>query len=227
MSRIFITGDTHGTIDFHKLNTKNFPIQKELNKNDIVIICGDGGLVWSGNTDDQWLQKWYEDKNFTTLIVDGNHENHDLIAKLPIIEKFGGKVHQISNSVFYAIRGEIYEFNNKRFLTCGGADSHDIGYRQEGISWWRKEQISLDDLYNAIRNLEKYNCEVDYIISHTGGSEVCRNLAFKPTVSDFKLDSILDITIYKHHYMGHYHLDKLINKKTRILYNDIIEIEAN
>ena len=136
MNRILITGDTHGTIDFAKLTTKHFPFQKELDKSDVLIICGDAGLCWTGDKDDKWLQQWYEDKNFTTLVIDGNHENHVLISELPVIEKFGGKVHQISNSVFYAIRGEIYKINEKKILTCGGADSRDKELRTEGKSWW-------------------------------------------------------------------------------------------
>lgn len=223
MSRIFITGDTHGTIDFKKLTMRHFPIQKELNKSDILIICGDSGLCWSGKDDDKWLQQWYEDKNFTTLIVDGNHENHMLISKLPIIEKFGGKVHQISNSVFYAIRGEIYTINGKKILTLGGAESTDKQYRVEGYSWWKDEEITAIDLSCAFYNLEKYDFSIDYIISHTGGSEICRHLGFIPTTSDYFLDKILAVSIYKKHYLGHYHLDKLIDK-SRILYDDIIEI---
>ena len=47
MSRIFITGDVHNTIDVGKFNNRNFPIQKELT--------------------------WFDNKNFTTLFIDGNH----------------------------------------------------------------------------------------------------------------------------------------------------------
>ena len=43
---IFITGDTHIPDDVHKLNTTNFPRQKELTKSDYMIICGDFGGVW-------------------------------------------------------------------------------------------------------------------------------------------------------------------------------------
>lgn len=223
MSRIFITGDTHGTIDFQKLTVRRFPIQKELNKSDILIICGDGGLCWLGGNDDKWLQKWYEDKNFTTLIVDGNHENHVLISKLPIIEKFEGKVHQISNSVFYAIRGEVYNINEKKILTCGGADSRDKEWRTEGKSWWPQEQISSADISHAFYNLEQHDFCVDYIISHTGGSEVCKQLGFAFTISDEWLDKILETAQYSKHYLGHYHLDKWAGD-SRIIYNDIIEL---
>ena len=41
---IFVTGDTHG--EPKRLNTANFPEQKELCREDYVIICGDFGLVF-------------------------------------------------------------------------------------------------------------------------------------------------------------------------------------
>lgn len=45
---VYITGDTHGEIDVHKLTKKNFPIQKQMTKDDSLIICGDFGCVWDG-----------------------------------------------------------------------------------------------------------------------------------------------------------------------------------
>ena len=44
---IFITGDVHCDYDVHKLNTHNWTKQKELTKNDYLIVCGDMGIVWS------------------------------------------------------------------------------------------------------------------------------------------------------------------------------------
>ena len=38
---IYITGDTHS--EFTRFSTDKFPIQKEMTKNDYVIICGDFG----------------------------------------------------------------------------------------------------------------------------------------------------------------------------------------
>ena len=38
---IFVTGDCHG--EFYKLGSKKFKEQKEMTKDDIVIICGDFG----------------------------------------------------------------------------------------------------------------------------------------------------------------------------------------
>lgn len=73
---IFITGDCHS--DLTKFNTDNFPIQKKMTKNDYIIICGDFGCVWNylveSAYEKHWLD-WLDKKNFTTLFVDGNHEN--------------------------------------------------------------------------------------------------------------------------------------------------------
>ena len=42
---IYLTGDTHS--DFARFSTDKFQIQKEMTKNDYVIICGDFGGVWN------------------------------------------------------------------------------------------------------------------------------------------------------------------------------------
>ncbi len=69
---IFITGDTHG--DFSRLLPAAFHEQRDLTKEDYLIICGDFGGVWDGgDAEQQWLD-WLETRSFTTLFVSGNHE---------------------------------------------------------------------------------------------------------------------------------------------------------
>ena len=58
LNMIYVTGDTHANIDIAKLNTTKFPQQKELTKNDFVIICGDFGLCWDGSHREMWWQDW-------------------------------------------------------------------------------------------------------------------------------------------------------------------------
>lgn len=82
---IFITGDTHG--DFTRFNTRIFPEQKEMAKNDYVIICGDFG-IWE---DSKWERYWLNDKPFTTLFVTGNHSNYDLLRQYPVDKWNGAK----------------------------------------------------------------------------------------------------------------------------------------
>ena len=65
MGRIFVTGDTHGSHDIRKLNSKKFPRQNMLTTDDYVIICGDFGLVWDESDEEKYWQKWLDAKNFT------------------------------------------------------------------------------------------------------------------------------------------------------------------
>lgn len=78
---IFVTGDTHG--DYTRFNTANFPEQKAMTKLDYVIICGDFG-IWNESNEEKYWLNWLQDKPFTTLFVDGNHENYDLLNSYPV-----------------------------------------------------------------------------------------------------------------------------------------------
>lgn len=49
-----------------------------------MVILGDSALCWDGDGTDRWLQNWYKEKKFSTLSIRGNHDNPDLIAKLPL-----------------------------------------------------------------------------------------------------------------------------------------------
>ena len=222
MGRVFITGDTHQSLDINKLNSKNFPLNSILTKDDILIICGDWGCIWDGSGEDKYWQNWYEKKNFTTFVVLGNHENYDLIQNYPIVQFCGGRARKVSDSVYLEIRGEVYNFNGKTFLSFGGADSTDKHLRKEGESWWSGERITEEDLENARRNVKKYDY-IDYVITHTGGSEINRFIGIEPSESDKILDQILSEIKYGTHYCGHYHVD-LYYLNHRIIYDDVCEL---
>ena len=131
---IYVTGDTHIPIDINKLNTKNFPQQKNMTKYDFVIVCGDFGGVWNGDNEEKFWLKWLRDKNFTTLFADGNHENFHMLSEYPVEVFGGGKVHKINDSVYHLMRGEVYTLDEKKFFVMGGASSHDKQFRTENIS---------------------------------------------------------------------------------------------
>lgn len=71
---VYITGDCHA--DYSKFSMQNFPEQKEMSRDDFVIVCGDFG-IWHDNVREQWWLEWLSQKPFTALFVDGNHENFD------------------------------------------------------------------------------------------------------------------------------------------------------
>ena len=124
---IYITGDCHG--EFEKFDIDLFPDQKEMTKEDFMIICGDFGGIWDKEVSGGWETKMLdelESKPFTTLFVDGNHENFDRLYSYPVEEWNGGKVHKIRPSVIHLMRGQVFTIAGKKIFTFGGAKSHDI-----------------------------------------------------------------------------------------------------
>lgn len=195
---IYITGDIHGSPE--RLGVHSFYEQKEMTRDDIVIICGDFGMVWeeSGESASEryWL-KWLEDKPFTTVFVCGNHENFDRLYQYPVKEWHGGKVHEIRPHVLHLMRGEVFDIEGLKFFAFGGASSHDIRdgiidpaedenwretvkewykagkmYRIKGISWWEQELPTQGEMDSGIKNLERIGNKVDYIITHSPSASV-------------------------------------------------------
>lgn len=143
---IYITGDIHAS-PLYRFSEESFPEQKEMSKDDFVIICGDFGLVWDKvpQPREKRLLKWLNDKPFTTLFVDGNHENFDRLEAYPVEEWHGGKIHRISDSIFHLIRGEMFDVDGIQIFAFGGARSHDI----QGLA--TKEELEKDYTAGILR----------------------------------------------------------------------------
>lgn len=206
---IYFTGDTHCPLDISKLNTTNWPDQKQCSKEDVLFICGDFGGVWDGSkTDKCWLD-WFERKNVTVVFCDGNHENFDLLNQYPIKEWMGGKVHEIRPSVFHLIRGEGYEIEGKKIFVLGGADSHDKDRRTEGVNWWKEERPSDEELLHARQTLDRLNWEVDLVVTHTAPTKVVRELGYTVEGSSFQrfLDEMSVCLTFEYWVFGHFHRD--------------------
>ena len=254
---VYVTGDIHG--DPTRLANHNFYEQKEFSKNkdeNVVIICGDFGLIWSRDEESAnegyWL-KWLEDKPFTTVFVDGNHENHERLATYLVKEWNGGMVHEIRPHVLHLMRGEVYTIEGKKFFAMGGASSHDISdgiidydedgewrkkakaldkkgkymYRINGLSWWPEELPSEEEMDNGIKNLEKHNWTVDYVITHSPPASIIALLGWGLYDQDILtkyLEEVRSKIAYKMWVSGHMHIDKFANESDILLYEQIIRI---
>ena len=225
---ILVTGDTHGNIDFNKI--KLLSDKKILTMNDYLIIAGDFGAIWDKNTLDSDLSV-YENLNFNILLVDGNHENFNLLNSFPVQKWNGGDVHVIRDNIKHLKRGQVFIIDNKKILTFGGATSIDKYFRTENISWWKEEVPTIDELQYAKSNLEKYNNQVDYIITHSIDEHALAQLSIslkskiKVFEENYLLNWIAENVTYKHWYFGHFHLDVSIDNNKTCLYNDIIELK--
>lgn len=67
---IFVTGDVHGVAEYgaSRFSSRVWPLGRTLTRDDVVIVAGDFGFIWSGsNTDKYWLD-WFESKPWTTCL---------------------------------------------------------------------------------------------------------------------------------------------------------------
>lgn len=216
---LFITGDKHGEIGIRDLALANFAEGRYLEKTDYVVVLGDFGLLWSNPPSDEekyWL-RWLSSRNWTTLFVDGNHENFDVVDSLPETDFLGGKAGFVADNIFHLKRGEIYDIEGKKCFAFGGASSPDKERRKEGVSWWKREMPSLEEMNKGLDNLEKHNFKIDYIFTHSAPTRVLHllkdqyvfdNMENKPV--DFLneyFDYIAAVADFDKWFFGHYHLD--------------------
>lgn len=224
---IYITGDTHIPIDIHKLSSKRFKEQKACSKSDYLIICGDFGGIWDGSNEEKYWIKWFQKKKFTTLFIDGNHENHEALnTRFETVDFSGGKAHKICDGIYHLMRGEIYIIEEKRFCTMGGASSHDQEHHTEGKNWWRDELPNPDQFRNAEHNLRHLNWKVDYVIIHCAPAEIQQLIA--PQYPQDKLTDFLSVIKskldYQHWFFGHYHKDMRIDGKHTFVFENILKL---
>ena len=221
---VFVTGDCHG--NFERFKPKYFPEQARMTKRDIMICAGDFGGVWFGDSRDDETLDWLERLPFTLAFVCGNHENYDALERYPVAEWHGGKVHRVRPHVLHLMRGQIFELEGCRFFTMGGAKSHDTNHRINHISWWRQELPSDEEYSEALQNLERYNWQVDYIITHCAPTSIAlagsrHNEADRLT--DF-LQEVRERATYHYWLFGHYHDNRAIDEKHILLWEQIVRV---
>lgn len=250
---VFVTGDCHS--EFNRLSTASFPEQKKMTKDDIVIVCGDFGAVWDADgvspSETYWLN-WLDAKPFTTVFVDGNHENFDrLNSEFEVVGFHGGRAHKINDSVYHLMRGEIFEFEGRSFFVFGGAGSHDISdgilsreafetqedfreavrkwrkqrksFRIDRVTWWREELPDEAEIQNAEMKLEKAGYKVDYVITHCAPQSIAPPYSKPDRLTEY-FDGLAQRLRFRNWFFGHYHEDRKISDKFILLYEQIVRI---
>lgn len=225
---IFVTGDVHGQLGIKRLTKQNFPEQFKLTRQDYLIQLGDLGLLWKKDKTYKYLLDFYTSRNYTLLWIDGNHENFTMLNNYPVIEWNGGNVHIIADNIIHLMRGQVYNIEDCLFFTLGGGKSLDKSIRTLDVTWWKEEELNYNECINAIDNLEKYDYQVDYVITHSAPFSVKNLLGFEDTSTTERflqqLINQYNITFNKW-FIGHYHLDNVISDKFYFIYNNIYKLK--
>lgn len=228
---IYVTGDTHGGYDGGKLISFSKTKEgKRLTKKDYVIILGDFGYIFhpeETTMEKQELER-FQRYPWTTLFLDGNHENFDRLNSYPVEAWKGGNIHKINDSIYHLMRGEVFEIDGKKLFVMGGAVSIDKEHRREGVSWWSEENVSFLECERALMNLDRYDNKVDFILTHTCPNHFIKKLSsyiVKDPASDF-FDELKKSVKFKRWYFGHHHVDLDVGKYS-CLYDRIVRLGSN
>lgn len=230
----YINADPHG--NYNKI--KRFCTKRETTKDDIMILLGDVAFNFAGDVYDEDKRKWLSSINCTFFCIHGNHEMRpEHLPQYKLIDYHGGKVwiDEKYPNVLFAKDGEIFDFNGYKCIVLGGAYSVDKYYRlMRGWTWHSDEQPSEEIKQFAEKQLEENNWKVDYVFSHTAPVQYEPVECFLPGIDQSTVDKTTEIWLgeiekkldYKRWYIGHYHVDKTIDKM-RFIFNDFLEVCSN
>lgn len=217
---IYITGDIHG--DFSRFKD---PALRKLKKNDALIICGDFGFIWDGSENEKKLLKKIGRRRYNVLFVEGSHENYDLLEKYEVSEWCGGKTRLISGKLRQLMRGQVYEIAEKTVFAFGGGQSDDSMELIQGQNWWPREIPDESELSQGLKNLEKADNKVDFIVTYEPPAKLHDFIDHKSgDVNHINtyLNDIYEKTTFAKWFFGKLHLNKLIPPKYHAVYDGII-----
>ena len=243
--KFYITGDKHGA--FGKV--KKFCRDMGTRKNDVLIILGDTGFNYYGDERDDKLKQELSEQNITLFCLHGNKENRpENVGTYGIRNFCGGKVYYEPRypNIYFAIDGETYTFEGKRYMAVGGAHSVDkMRCLDKGLPFFEDEMPSdavkaaveqeLESMGNSIYGMLTHTCPLKYLpvemfMSTRQSAEIRRKprkakhkKLFKPDIdrsTEEWLDSLEEKLDYNVWFCGHYHIDKQIDK-INMMFHDI------
>ena len=238
MGRLFCTGDIHAY--FKRIREiKNWCEKMNTTKDDCLIVLGDlGANYWLDKRDNQ-VKEALQSLPITILAIHGNHEERPSnisTYKYAISKKYGGLWYEYDYPSLLFLEDGEHIINKRRFLIASGAYSIDKEFRlQQGHKWFKDEQMN-EKTKERLRRLIKRNNSFDYILSHTAPLNYEPRFLFLPMIDQSTVDKSMesylqwvydniDQEVLKLYLFGHYHSDNLLDKKVRLVFNDIIELE--
>ena len=205
MPSILVAGDTHGDIDHIRYLTD---IAQEHHV-DAVVQVGDFGYQFELAFTDACHELTVEAR-CPLFWIDGNHDNHETIARLSGDATTPVALWDHAPDVLYVPRGAVFTVCGNRCMGVGGAVSIDQGARVRYVSWWPEETITTADVDRACGNgpvdvLFTHDAPygVAAIETHMGG---CGERLDRTSEHNRRaISTIIDATTPKLVFHGHHH----------------------
>jgi 3-oxoacid CoA-transferase subunit A len=236
-ARYYITGDKHR--DFS--DVQKFCRQMNTRKEDVLIVLGDAGFNYYDDQRDDNLKKKISRLNITLFCLHGNKENRPQNVGTYGVRNFcDGKVYYEPKypNILFAMDGEVYDFEGKKYLVVGGAHSVDkIRCIEEHKPFWDDEMPNAQTKEKVEQRLNQEGYRIYGMLTHTCPVQYLptemfvstrQNLAnkrkpnkarvkkqFKPDIdrsTEEWLGNLERRTQYDIWFCGHYHIDKQIDK---------------
>lgn len=218
---IYATGDMHG--DFAVFAQKNF---KQIHEGDTLLICGDFGFIWKGDSKERKTLDKLAKKKFNICFVDGTHENFDLLDKFPVVDFAGGKAHKVRDNIFHLMRGQIFEIEGEKIFAMGGGENSD----DTGITG--NETPTREEMREGARNLEQQLFKVDYVITHEPAQKIKTFLNLKDAETpklcalNAYFQELSANCEYKRWFFGSLHEDKFVSPSQIAVFRNLINVQT-
>ena len=171
--KFFITGDKHRNFKY----VKNFCRDMNTRRKDVIIILGDSGFNYYEDERDNKLKSEISNLNITLFCIHGNKEKRPQNIGTYGIRSFcGGKVYYEPKypNIYFAIDGEIYNFEGKKYMVVGGAHSVDkMRCLEQHKPFWEDEmpddtikakvEQKLSAEGNKIYGMMTHTCPIEYL----------------------------------------------------------------
>ena len=191
---VYITGDIHGSAEpLYDLFERFQPAE-----DDIIVLLGDVGVNYTGKMRDRLLKQELCNMKSTFFCIHGNHENRPQnIASYQEKQWHGGRV--------------LYEEDFPNIL-------FPVDRLRMGYNWWPDEQPTP-----TIKKYVEQQCRtkhIDVVFSHTCPYKYVPTECFLPGIdqstvdnsTEHWLDTIEEMLEYKAWYLGHWHINKRIDR---------------
>ncbi len=235
--KFYITGDKHRNFE----QVKRFCREVNTRRKDVLIVLGDAGFNYYDDIRDDKLKAEMSALNITLFCLHGNKENRPQNIETYGVRSFcGGKVYYEPKypNIYFAIDGEVYTFDGRKYMVVGGAHSVDKQKcLEESLPYWddempneeikRRVEARLALEGDQVYGMLTHTCPIDYLptemfVSTRQSAQLKRNgrkrvskRAFTPDIdrsTEVWLGELEGKIRYMEWFCGHYHIDKQLDK---------------